>query len=631
MKKNHWWLLGGLVAASVMVAAVLGPAVLGQPEVPPVKLPGDVPFPPAGSWPAPPGPGALPPPAVNKPTPPAPTPTAPVGPAMPVGLPQAPAVPPGPSPGLATPPLPEPVGLPGAIKPVGAGPFVPLPPSDKPELQSPSDPAPLPPPPAPKLEPGMTHLVSKESTAVTEARLGRQEPSASLEWVGPPSARLNQPMACQLVVRNTCASTLQNVVVRHRLGQGVTCRASDPQPTVEQGELIWTLGAIPPGQVRRIDVQLLAQVKGPLTCQATVTFSGTATHQVQVSEPQLMVKMKAPERVISGETVTLLFAVSNPGDGSAQGVKLKAILPEGLEHQRGRAVEVDLGTLAAKEIRTLQLVCAARGSGPQKVLAMATGDGSLNATDSAALEVLLPKLELAVLGPKLRYIDRKATYTLKVTNPGSAPAANVVLHGGVPQGFKYATSSAGGMYDEGTRACAWVLGDLQPGQTREVALDLVPTTPGEHRLVAQVTSAQGLKTGAEMRTVVEGLPALLIEVADTDDPVEVGSETTYEVRVANAGTKTETNVEVVCTLPEQVEFRGAKAGANLRFRVEGREVIFEPLAKLAPRAEIIYRVQVRGKTAGDVRFRARVRADGLPEPVLREESTRFYNDDVPLR
>jgi uncharacterized repeat protein (TIGR01451 family) len=391
--------------------------------------------------------------------------------------------------------------------------------------------------------------------------------------------------------------------------------------------LVWSLGTLAAGQVRRIDLQITVQVKGPLTCQATVTFSGAASHQVQVSEPQLQIKLKAPEKVLADEPVTLLFTVSNPGDGAAEAVKLKTLLPEGLEHAHGKIIEVSLGTLAAKETRMLQLVCTARGSGPKKCQVLVSGDGNLNAADEATLEVLLPKLDLAIAGPKLRYIDRKAAYLMKVTNPGSAPAANVIVHSTVPAGFKYHGVSAGGLYDEGTRQASWVLGDLLPGQAREVALELVPTAPGDHKLAAQVTSARGLKTDAETHTVVEGLPTLLIEVVDTDDPVEVGSDTTYEIRVANTGTKTETNIEVVCTLPEQVEFRSAKAGSTTKFAVEGREVIFEPVAKLAPRADVIYRVQVRGKAPGDVRFRVRVRADGLRDPVVREESTRFYHDD----
>ena len=81
-------------------------------------------------------------------------------------------------------------------------------------------------------------------------------------------------------------------------------------------------------------------------------------------------------------------------------------------------------------------------------------------------------------------------------------------------------------------------------------------------------------------------------------------------------------------MPDRMEFRSAKCNAGCRFRAEGREVIFEALPKLAPRADVIYRVVVKGVTPGDMRFRARIRADGLSEPVLREESTKVYGDDI---
>jgi uncharacterized repeat protein (TIGR01451 family) len=597
MKPIRGWMVGGVVMAA-LVAAAWGTVALGQPEPPAPRL-DPVPLVPTV-------PPAVPPAAPTKPavTPPA---------APPQTLP-------GVKPGELEPiPLPPSIGKTEPMAPVKTEPTktdLPMPTGNEPPLLTIPSLSATPPPAAPTRPAG------------NEVRIGRQEPAVSIEWSGPPMVRLNQPMTCQLFVKNTCGVAVNNVVVRHRPSQGVTYRASEPQPSVDQGDLLWSLGTLAAGQVRKIELQMVVQVKGPLTCQATVTFSGAAAHQVQVSEPQLQVKMKGPERVLAGEPVTLLYTVSNPGDGPAESVKLKTLLPEGLEHQHGKAIEVALGTLTAKETRTLQLVCTAKGSGVQKCQAIVLAEGGLHATDELALDLILPKLDLVVNGPKLRYIDRKASYTLKVTNPSSAVATNVVVHGVTPISFKYQAASSGGVFDEGTRAATWVIGDLQPGQSREVSLDVIPSAPGDHRITAQVSSARGLKTDAEARTVVEGLPALLIEVADTDDPVEVGSDTTYEIRVVNTGTKTETNIEVVCTLPDQVEFKAAKCSASLHHASEGREVAFEPLSKLAPRADVVYRVQVRGKAPGDVRFRVRVRADGLTEPVLREECTRFYNDDA---
>src|SRR5207247_4762933 len=109
-------------------------------------------------------------------------------------------------------------------------------------------------------------LPVKDAASGTDLRLGRQEPAVSIEWVGPPMTRLNHPMAVQLLVRNTSPTAVHNVVVRHRPSQGVTCKVSDPPPAVDQGDLVWSLGTLATGQVRRIDLQMIVQVKGPLTC-----------------------------------------------------------------------------------------------------------------------------------------------------------------------------------------------------------------------------------------------------------------------------------------------------------------------------------------------------------------------------
>jgi hypothetical protein len=469
------------------------------------------------------------------------------------------------------------------------------------------------------------------STVALDVQPGRQQPAISIEWGGPTSVRISQPMSCQIVVRNTSTTPVHNLVVRHKLGKGITCKATEPQAVREEGALVWNVGTLAPEQSRRIDLVLISQLRGALNNQATVTFSAVAAHHVQVREPQLLVKMSGPAKVIVGENVILLFALSNPGDGVAEAVKLKLTLPDGLDHPRGKLIEFDVGNIAPGEIRPMQLVCQAKGSGVQKCSIVASGEGGLSANHAAQLEILMPKLDVAMSGPKLRYLDRHAVYLLKVANPGSAPANGVEVQELIPTGFKFHQANFGGQYQEATRLVTWNLGDLQPGQTRDIAVDLIPVEPGEHRLIAHAKAARGLKSQADARTMVEGLPSLSIEVGHVDDPLEVGAETAYEIRLANTGTKTETNVEVVCTLPDQLKLLGAKCSTTLRYRQDGRELIFEPLARLAPKADVIYRVQVRGLAPGDIRFRTRIKSDGLREPVLREESTRIYSDDSPVR
>lgn len=462
---------------------------------------------------------------------------------------------------------------------------------------------------------------------VGDTRPGKQEQAVSVEWVGAPNARFNQPTNYQIIVRNNGQATVNQVSVKPVLPDGAVIKTSNPV-LPQGGEASWTIGALAPGQVRKIDVTIQSQKRGYQNYSATVFFAANSTHLTEVREPLLQIKMRAPDKALVGEPAPIVFTISNPGDGPTENIKVRAVLPEGLEHPRGQAFEIDAGNLAPKETRTLQLACVAKGQGQMKATLIAMADGNLTSTDNASFELLLPRLDIVLNGPKLRFVERPARYSLKVTNPGTAPAQGVVLNEIVPAGFKFTAASNQGKYDEGTRTVSWQLGDLPPGQAREIFVDLIPMVPGDHRLAAAVQSARGIRNESSVQTRVEGLSNLILEVSNADNPVEVGADATYEIRVANGGTKAETNVEIICSLPDGVEFRDAKSAAGNRARSENREVIFDPLPRLAPRGEVIYRVTVKGRLPGDVRFRVRMRAEGMTDAIVREETTKFYDDNA---
>jgi len=483
----------------------------------------------------------------------------------------------------------------------------------------------------PEVKPGVPLAVdpglSDEALPTGDIKLGKQEPTVSIEWVTKETGRLNQPLPCQIMVKNNGAVSVHNVVVRHNLLPGVTLHASEPAAKQDRQLLAWDLGVIPAGSARSIDLKIVSSLRGNLTFPTTVSFAATTAKQVQFREPLLQIQARAQEKSLQGEPVVFAFAVSNPGDGGIDSVKVRALLPEGLDHPRGHSVELVVGALAPKESKTLQIQCIARSAGVQQITFVAQAEGDLTAQAKAQTEVVLPRLDVAIAGPKLRYVERPAQYVAKVANPGTAPATGVVVTQVVPAGFKFHSATAGGRFDEAARQVVWSVGELLPGQSREVSVDLIPTTAGDFKLPVHAVSASGVRNESDIRTRVEGLSSIVMEVADTDDPVEVNGETAYEIRVLNAGTKIETNLELVCTLPDQAELKEARCIAGLKHRVEGRTVVFEPATRLAPRADLIYRIVVRGKLPGDGRFRAQVRAEGMTDAVTRDETTRFYRDD----
>src|SRR5262245_59980532 len=120
--------------------------------------------------------------------------------------------------------------------------------------------------------------------------------------------------------------------------------------------------------------------------------------RVLVREPKLVVKASAPERVLVGDAATFTLTVTNPGDGPAEQIKIHAALSDGLEHARGNKLDFEVGNLAPGESRSVQLICASKAGGEQRCDAAATADAGLKAEDHAAVNVIMPRLDLALVG-----------------------------------------------------------------------------------------------------------------------------------------------------------------------------------------------------------------------------------------
>ena len=237
------------------------------------------------------------------------------------------------------------------------------------------------------------------------------------------------------------------------------------------------------------------------------------------------------------------------------------------------------------------------------------------------ITIVQPLINVEVVGPKLRYLDRKAVYSVKLTNPGDAPAAGVVVSHVVPAGFKFASAEVASMTPNPERSPGrWA---RCPRVSRRVKCELVASGTGDFTHKISATEPR-LKAEGTLATRVEGLSALAMEVVDTDDPVEVGSETTYEIRVANTGSKDETDVKLVCVIPPQLKFKSARGPGTVA--VVGSEVVFEVLKTLPARPQVTYKITGSAKEKGDARFKASLTAGGLTEPVIKQESTRVYAD-----
>ncbi len=73
---------------------------------------------------------------------------------------------------------------------------------------------------------------------------------------------------------------------------------------------------------------------------------------------------------------------------------------------------------------------------------------------------------------------------------------------------------------------------------------------------------------------------------DLDDPVEVGKEAVYEIRVTNQGTGACTNVQLVAALAEGTEYKGSSGPTQVK--PQGQHLVFDPIPTLAAKGEAVY-------------------------------------------
>ena len=102
-------------------------------------------------------------------------------------------------------------------------------------------------------------------------------------------------------------------------------------------------------------------------------------------------------------------------------------------------------------------------------------------------------------------------------------------------------------------------------------------------------------------------------------------ETTYEIRVVNQGSKAATEIEIVADFPP--DLKPAAAEGPSRHAISGTRVVFERLPRLAPRADVTYKIRAQGIRAGDARVRVMLTSAEMTTPVTNEESTRVFADE----
>ncbi len=452
---------------------------------------------------------------------------------------------------------------------------------------------------------------------------GVQSPSIVIQKRAPEEVKVGKPATFTITVQNVGAVEALDVRVHDRIPAGMRLVDAAPAPIVQGDLLLWQLGAVEPSGQRTITMQLIPEQEGELGSVARVTFEAAASVRTISTRPELKITQRSVEKVLIGQQLEIELEISNPGTGAATGVILQEDVPEGLEHPKGRQLDNVIGVLAPGEVRRQVLRLRAASPGMIENRIRLIGDDGLLAENAIELEVIAPKLAIELDGPSRRFLERQATFNINLANIGSADATNVEVVAYLDRGFSFVGTEYQGQYDPNRHAVYWSLAELPADGRGSVPLRLLPIEQGERAIRLEAKGDLNLIAQHEKIVTVDTLAELTFSITDDADPIEVGSDATYEIRINNRGSRDDSDVKMQMQLPAGLELVSSEAEAS----TDGRGLIaFAPTASLRAGGEIVHRVRVRGTAPGTHIVKAIVTSAQANVPVTKEESTMVYAD-----
>ncbi|MDB5357250.1 MAG: hypothetical protein JWN24_3703 [Phycisphaerales bacterium] len=466
-----------------------------------------------------------------------------------------------------------------------------------------------------------------DHTALAYPTGDRNTSTLLVEQVGGNEARLNRDYRYGIRVTNLTGQTVRGITLRSRAPDGlhVVKTTATTQPLTD-GQSVYQVGDLGPRESRVIEMTVNPEREGAIDeCYAISYQPPTFCMALRVINPVLKITAQGPADADICQGVIHKYTVSNIGTGFARGVAFRDTLPDGVTTADGRnVVAVDLGDIPEGQSRDVTAHLRPSRPGNFSSQAVVTSEGDVIKSQTLTTNVHAPKLAVAVKGPGEDYVGKEVTYRVTVTNTGDAPARDAVLRLGTSEigrivGVRPAEGAGNAAVAGGADTS---LGTINPGETRTLDVMAAGNQGGVLALNAAATAACAERVAQSAQTRIQAVAALLLEAVDEADPVRVGDNVVYDITVTNQGTGPDTNVRVTAAVPEGEQFVSATGATEAS--ADGATVHFAPVATLAPKQSVTWKVVVKAAHAGDVQFKVNATSDSVKAPAEKAEPTKLY-------
>lgn len=449
----------------------------------------------------------------------------------------------------------------------------------------------------------------------------RSTSALMIERMAPSEIVAGQPFSYDIKATNLTPNPLSDVVVQDQCSSNFKLLGANPDAErVSDTLLRWKLGEMDGNASRIINVngQISDNSQVARNCLSG-SYDQASCMAFNVVKPELVLTASAPAEVMRCDAIPLTYTVSNSGTGVAKNTVLAQSLPSGISLNEG-VEKFTAGDLSAGSIKEFKASVMAAKPGVYSFNPSASADPGMQASAAATTRVTEPVLQVSKSTPRGILLGRSLDYDITVTNTGDAVARNLVVEETLPARTTVNSASDNGSVEPGR--VVWNLPELAPKQSKTVKLSLQPQSIGSIDTTTRAIAYCAADAGADTKAVIVGIPAVLLEVIDLVDPVEIGETTTFLIIATNQGTATDINVRIVAELEQAMEFVSGDGATALVS--SGNRIEFAPLPKLEPGEKAEWRVNAKAIAPSDHRFTAIMSSDVRQRPVMETEATTLY-------
>ena len=445
----------------------------------------------------------------------------------------------------------------------------------------------------------------------------------TVEKVMPKRIQVGKPFTYTVSATNLTACGLDDVVVIEKVHEKFQISKTVPESAKFSGRVIeWKVGAIGPKETKVLSVTGLTREMGTIMSCTKATYNPLLCFGPDVVPSDLKVTLQAPGQVLLCDKIPTKVTVSSTRAEPMPNVKITQTLPEGLKNAEGDKgfVGIDVGVLAGKASRVFEVILKASKAGSYTCKADAVAVGDLAVTsEPVTIAVKAPVLKFKATGPEKVLVSKDATYEIEVQNAGDAVAKETLVTAKVPAGMSFVNASNGGILKDGI--VTWNIGTLDVQKVITINVTYKGVSDGVVQNEMKAKGACCQEVSASVKTNVQGIPALLLESTDEQDPIALGGIEKFHVTVTNRGSAPDSNIVLKVGFEKNFDYVSSSGPSQAKAE-SAKEVEFAPLASLPSGQKAVWEIRAKAVEEGDHRFRIEVKSSTSERPVEKTDSTR---------